>query len=303
MKKLIHRTLLVALAVGITVFLVSVPNAARAKVHPTTARHFAKRGVKCGVGKIGNRSTQASSGVWTAITADSTVYPAPPGVDTPSLAQAQQSVYDEEAGQKALSSGDLGTAEADFRSSTDAEHGASNVNAIVGLAQTLEREGKSRQAIHVYRYLLYPKQGWGTSLEEDPILRLRFALLLAGDGQWPEAAYVYENTIGGITLGPSFPNIRVHFSPNTPQPAALQAMAHLAMGVTYTNRLEHAQALSEYTSALGMQPDLAIAGYCYGYGLTRLGRRAEAKAAFEQARNTGGNDVKAAAEDELKGFK
>ena len=119
MKKLIHRTLLVALAVGITVFLVSVPNAARAKVHPTTARHFAKRGVKCGVGKIGNRSTQASSGVWTAITADSTVYPAPPGVDTPSLAQAQQSVYDEEAGQKALSSGDLGTAEADFGSSTD----------------------------------------------------------------------------------------------------------------------------------------------------------------------------------------
>ena len=80
-------------------------------------------------------------------------------------------------------------------------------------------------------------------------------------------------------------------------------MAHLAMGVTYTNRLEHAQALSEYTSVLGMQPDLAIAGYCYGYGLIRVGRRAEARAAFEQARKRGGDDVKAAADEELKSFK
>ena len=303
MKKLIHRTLLVALAVGITVFLVSVPNAVRAKVHPTTARHFAKRGVKCGVGKIGNRSTQASSGVWTAITADSTVYPALPGVDTPSLAQAQQSVYDEEAGQKALSSGDLGTAEADFRSSTDSEHGASNVNAIVGLAQTLEREGKSRQAIHVYRYLLYPKQGWGTSLEEDPILRLHFALLLAGDGQWPEAVYVYENTIGHVSCGSSYPTLNVHFSPNAPQPALFQGMAHLAMGITYRGQLEDTKALAEYAAAVRAQPDLALAHYYYGLELSRLGRKAEAKAAFQAAAAYGEDSVKKAAGEALTGFK
>jgi len=301
MKKLIHRTLLVALTAGIISLLISVPNAACAKAHPPTVKHTAKRGINHSMGRTGPRSVRPASGVRASTSADATVLAPLPGMSRLSPAQVQQSVDDEETGQQALSSGDLNTAEADFRHSVDLNR--SNGSALAGLAQTLEREGKDRQAIPVYRYLLYPKQGWGTSLEEDPILRMHFALLLAGDGQWPEAVSVYENTIGGITLGPSFPDVRVHFSPNTPQPAALQAMAHLAMGVTYTNRLEHAQALSEYTLALGMQPDLAIAGYCYGYGLTRLGRRAEAKAAFEQARNTGGNDVKAAAEDELKGFK
>ena len=301
MEILIHKTVSVALAVGVIALLAPTSNAANAATHPDTAKHNAKHSA----GKINHRGAQASSSVRALTTDDATVYSAPPGTDTLPLAQAQQqaqeSVYDEEAGQKALADGILNTAEVDFRHSVDLNR--SNPNALAGLAQTLEREGKNRQAIHVYRYLLYPKQGWGTSLEEDPILRLHFALLLTGDGQWPEAVSVYESTIGGISLGPSFPDVRVHFSPSVPQPVALQAMAHLAMGITYTNQLEHAQALPEYAAALSMQPNLAVASYYYGRGLTRLERRAEAKAAFERAAAHGEDDVKKAAGEALTGFK
>jgi len=224
-------------------------------------------------------------------------------MSTVSPDQAQQAVAAAEAGQQALSNGDLGTAEADFRSSTNLDHGASNVSAIAGLAQTLEREGKGKQAIRVYRYLLYPKQGWGTSMEEDHILRMHFALLLAGDGQWAEAVSVYENTIGHVSYGSSFPALNVHFSPDAPQPALFQAMAHLAMGITYKGRLEDTKALAEYAAAVSAQPGLALAHYYYGLDLSRLGRRAEAKAAFQQATSFGEGDVKKAAEHELTGFK
>lgn len=298
MKKLIYRTPLVALAAGIIVLVVSVPNVARAKAHPTTARHIAKCGVKHGTGKTGSRSVRATFSVQASASADASVLAPLPGISRLSPAQAQQSVDDEETGQQAFSSGDLNTAEADFRHSTDLDR--SNTSALVGLAQTLEREGKTHQAIDVYRYLLYPKRGWGTSWEDDPILRMHFAMLLSGDGQWPEAVFVYERVIGGISFGSSFPDVRVHFSPDIPRPVLLQAMAHLAMGITYTNRLEHAQALPEYAAAVSIQPDLAVADYYYGRSLTRLGHRAEAKAAFEQARSVGGDDVKAAAEGELR---
>lgn len=200
-----------------------------------------------------------------------------------------------------LIAGDLSSAETQFRQSLDFD--ATNPDALAGLAQTLEREGKARQAIHVYRYLLYPKQGWGTSLEEDPILRMHFALLLAGDGRWPEAVCVYENTIGHVSYGSSYPALNVHFSPDAPQPALFQAMAHLAMGITYRGQLEDTKAHAEYAAAVNAQPDLALAHYYHGLDLSRLGHKAEAKAAFQQAAAHGEEDVKEAAEEALTGFK
>ena len=222
-------------------------------------------------------------------------------MSTVSPTQAQEAASAAEAGQHALASGKLDAAEAEFRQSLDLD--ATNPNALAGLAQTLEREGKDEQAIRVYRYLLYPKQGWGTSMEGDSILRMHFALLLVKGGQWAEAVSVYENTIGGVSLGPSFPALDVHFSSAVSQPALLQGMAHLVMGITYSNRLEHPQALTEYGAARDAQPNLALADYYYGRGLLRLGRRVEAKAAFKEASSLGQNDVKTAAEQALTDFK
>ena len=289
MKKLICMTLLMAVAAGVPVVSASAPCA---KTNGSSLKHTA---VPAKLKKVSatSRSQHASTG-----------NPAPtviPGVDTLPLAQAQQAASAAEAGQQALANKDLGTAEADFRRATALD--ASNPNALAGLAQTLEREGKGRQAINVYRYLLYPKQGWGTSMERDAILRMHFTLLLVKDGQWVEAVSVYENTIGGIRLGSSFPAMNVHFASAVLQPALLQGMAHLVMGITYSNRLEHTQALTEYGAARDAQPSLALANYYYGLGLSRLGRRVEAKAAFEEAAGLGQDEVKAAAEEELKGFK
>ena len=193
--------------------------------------------------------------------------------------------------------GKLVEAEAKYRSALHLD--AHSPNALAGLAETLEREGKDQEAIKVYRYLLYPKQGWGTSLEVDPILRMHFALLLAGDGQWAEAVAVYENTIGHVSYGSFFPALDVHFSPAVPQAALFQAMAHLAMGVTYNGRLEHEQALAEYTSAVNVQPSLALAYYYYGQGFSRLGRKAEAKTAFQVAIGLDDGGIKQAAEAAL----
>lgn len=229
--------------------------------------------------------------------ANSAVVAVPPGLDTLPFAEAQEAAKASEAGQKALAAGDLNEAEAEFRSSV--ELNASDPVALAGFAQTLEQEGKSQQAISVYRYLLYPKKGWGTSMEQDPALRMRFASLLASDGQWAEAVSVYESTIGGVSIGPAYPSLEVHFTADALQPALFQTMVHLALGVTYNGRLEHSQALTQYAAAIKVMPDSALAHYCYGYGLQRLGRRVEAQAAFQQAATLDNGEIKKAALKEL----
>lgn len=230
-------------------------------------------------------------------TANPEILTAPPGYDTVTPDQIQQAAADVKAGQEALANGRLNEAETYFRQATRLpELDASHVDALVGLAQTLEQEGKGQQAIKVYRYLLYPKKGWGTSLEQDPILRMHFTLLLASDQQWPEAVSVYESVINTVQIGPAYPRLDIQFSPNTPEPALLQAMAHLALGVAYNGRGEHAKALPEYDAALSIQPNLAIAHYYHGYGLQRLGRRDEAQADFAKAAALGEGDVKKAAQ-------
>ena len=220
------------------------------------------------------------------------------GMDTLPLAQAQQAAAESASGQKCLDAGDLIDAEAEFRHSVGLND--ADPEALAGLAQTLDQESKGKQAIAVYRYLLYPKKGWGTSMERDQVLRMRFALLLlAADGQWKEAVYVYESTIAGVAIGPSFPPLNVHFSPDVVQLALFQAMCHLALGVIYNGRTEHTQALAEYTAALSEQPNLALAHYLNGHGLQLLARYTEAQAAFQRAAMLGTGDVKAAARKEL----
>jgi len=49
-----------------------------------------------------------------------------------------------------------------------------------------------------------------------------------------------------------------------------------------------------------MEPDSSLANLYYGRTLQRLGRKAEAQAAFARAAKMGNEDVKAAAEEEMK---
>lgn len=293
MKNLLRKTMWVAVvAAGVPVALAPTLGATPAKPHTPALKQ----------GKAARAATKSLAAIRRGTaSADATVYPPIPGTETMTPAQAQESVSAAQAGQQALRAGNLGAAEAAFRLSTNIEKGAANEGAILGLAQTLEREGKNAQSIRVYRYLLYPKQGWQTSEEQNPILRMHLALLLAGDKQWAEAVSIYESTIGGVSYGEDFPALDVHFRPNAPQPALFRAMAHLVMGVTHKGHADGVQALAEYAAAVRADPSLALAHYYHGQGLLTLGRRVEARAAFEQANELDDKgDVRQAAEKELR---
>ena len=292
MKKVIYTVLSVILATATLVALVAGTRAADSHTCLVSHKHTAKHGTIQATSKINHVASITQN----SATAD--VYPVvAPGLSTLTPAQVQQAASASKAGQEALAAGKLSEAEVDFRQATQwPELYPSNTAALVGLAQTLEQEGKNQEAIKVYRYFLYPKQGWQTSLEDDPMLRMHFALLLANDKQWPEAVSVYESTINTVSLGTAYPSLNTHFSPDTPEPALFQALVHLVMGITHNNRLEHPEALVEYQAAINAQPDLAVARYYHGQGLQRLGRREEAQADFAKAAALGEGDVKKAAQ-------
>lgn len=292
MKKSIYTALATLLAANVSGVFAVISEAASSHGHTPSRKHITKRVITQAVPKKNPATGIPQSPTTADVTPDFI-----PGLSTLTDAQVQQAASASKAGQEALTAGNLSEAEADFRQATQwPELYPSNTAALVGLAQTLEQEGKGQQAIKVYRYLLYPKKGWQTSLEDDPLLRMHFALLLANDKQWPEAVFVYENTINTVNLGTAYPSLSVHFSPNTPEPALFQAMAHLAMGITHNNRLEHPEALAEYQAAINAQPNLALAHYYHGQGLQRLGRRNEAQADFAKAAALGEGDVKKAAQ-------
>ena len=293
MKTCFRRTLLLALAAGISTTIVSA-HGSKAVAAPEK-KEAATNSTKA-QGIAGSQAMSSANPEPVAV----------PSVDLLPLAQGRQSIVAAEAGELALARRRLGAAEANFRHAVELDD--SNANALAGLAQTLEMEGKDRQAISVYRYLLYPKQGWGTSLEEDPILRMHFALLLVGDGQWAEATSIYENTIGHVSYGASFPSIRIQFYPDAPQPRLFQAAAHLMMGIVYSGRLEHTEAFAEYGKALQLAPDSALTNYYYGLGWNSLGREErkslgsfqQAKAALEKAVRLAKGPIKAKAQKALQ---
>jgi len=106
-------------------------------------------------------------------------------------------------------------------------------------------------------------------------------------------------------------------NPAFPQPVALAAAAHIALGLDANWRcdalgeLEHDRAFSEYTKALQLEPNWDVANYYYGYGWqwlaskcrARLGSVQQAKAALQKAILLGKADVKKAARKALKDLK
>ncbi len=233
-----------------------------------------------------------------ASSGDASIIATPSSLVTLTVEQAQQSNADVKEGQIAFVIGRWDAAEADFRHAV--QMNPANPDALVGLAKTLEVEGKNAQSISVYRYLLNPKPHWGTSLEGDPVLRMHFCLLLAGDGQWAEAMSVYNNTLARVSLGPSFPAITVPFNPDAPNLTFFQTMVHLRLGIVYSGMAENAQAFSEYQTAHNLQPEMAVTNYYYGTGWQQLnpkdkatiGNAAQAKAALEKASKMGIHDTR-----------
>ena len=73
----------------------------------------------------------------------------------------------------------------------------------------------------------------------------------------------------------------------------------MARGLTYsigdivTPHPDNDKALAEDQKALALAPDAALTHFYHGVTLKRLGRKDEAKAAFADAAQLGGDDIKA----------
>lgn len=222
----------------------------------------------------------------------------------------------EKAGRADMKAGEWAAAVTDLRASITA--GAWNSNAYAELAEALTRQGNTREALHVYRELFYRKQvdiGLAPDLAtalQDPTRNdfgtgafpawMKYALLLSQTGQWREAVNVYEKALPRTPGGGDLPAITVHFKPGLPQPKELQSALHIALGLdnNFRGDGDPNQALKEYENALQLEPNWDLANFYYGFGLQRLGRTDQARAAFQKTIKIGKGGVKAAAEQALK---
>lgn len=166
------------------------------------------------------------------------------------------------------------------------------------LATALDAQGKTQEALEAYKQI-------ADAGDVEPRNQLPYALLLLKTGQWAQAVAAYNKQLPYLADG-KLMNTNSQFSPNMPQPKELETAIHVALGLTYGSAYswgKHSQvdkATSEYKKAVALEPDSSLANLYYGRVLQRLGHRVEAKAAFAKAAKTGNEDVKAAAEEEMK---
>lgn len=220
-------------------------------------------------------------------------------------AATQKSYELVDLGERLLTDGHYSEAEQDFRAALAVE--GWNVNAYPGLAESLAAQGKTEQALRVYRSLVYQYPANLSSAAQTMRTLMRFASLLSQTGQWEEAVSVYENGLpkGNFTEASK---LDARFDLRHPMPLQLQALSHIAVGLEQSSHADNDTAFAEYDKGLRLAPDNALTNYFYGAGWQKLspterakfGTVQQAKAHLQKAVKTGNADVKAAAQKALK---
>ena len=158
------------------------------------------------------------------------------------------------------------------------------------LAETYTRMGRKRDAILAFQLLIYPKNTFG-GIDQDPTTHMKYVLLLLNDGNWSEAAVVYNRSTNGdipysISEDDKIPSLsKVQFDPTSPDFSGLKARAHLILGaqepsheiVSVEARLDHLK------QALRYEPRLVEAHLISGELLAQNRRFAEARTEFTRA--------------------
>ena len=208
-------------------------------------------------------------------------------------AARQQSGALNRVGKEALQENRFPAAESAFRGAITIHTGWGP--SYYGLAQALTAQGKTPEAIQIYRELIYPRSNWVSSTGTETRTLMNYAALLAQTGQWAEAVSIYEKALPDLPGG-DLPKIDVHFDPRVPQPTELLAAAHIALGLAanFGNDSDDNRAVDEYRKALSLAPDWDLANFYYGFGLRHVGRRAEAQAPFAKAAQMGNETLKKA---------
>lgn len=201
------------------------------------------------------------------------------------LARLQQWRQDTIDAFAALKAKDYATAEADFKNVNSFEPDG---EAYFGLALIYTAQGRIPAAFQMYHEVFHPSNGVMTGGTFLTRAHLEYALLLNRAGRWSEAVASYRAAVPDLARGGDLPSLEIPFDPDTPQPVALEAATHVALGLDANwhcddlNEYQHDRAFSEYTKALQMEPNWAAANYYYGYGWGRLDRKSRARIANAQ---------------------
>ena len=232
------------------------------------------------------------------------------------------------AGAKALHDGEFVAAERYYR---EAIKVSSWPPSYFGLGEALANQGRTAEAIEAYRGAVYIRSDNGTLyalLSADdtpppnglskpelciysgagPEVWMKYVLLLVQTGQTAEALTIYNQAI------PRIPDVKdktdeAFLETGALSPAALQAAAHVALGLCATFSEDNAnKAMQEFDKARRMQPELALTNYYYGYGWQNLipdkqakfGDEQQARAALQKAVKLGKGEVKKAAQKALR---
>lgn len=203
-----------------------------------------------------------------------------------------------------LHAGRYAQAEVEARQSLTLKPG-DGVSAEV-LAASLEWQGKDQEALQAYQTVVEHYDRNSRSL-------LPYAQLLLKSGQWAQAVTVYNRALP-ILGNDELEKETSHFSPDVPEPVALETAIHLERGQIYNGTFgwagdsQNVEAMDEYKKALQLAPDNALTNYYYGAGWQKLsptervkfGTVQQAKAHLQKAEKVGNANVKAAAEKALK---
>ena len=202
-----------------------------------------------------------------------------------------------------MDAGDYPEAEANARQSISL--GLASGRGQEYLASALYAQGKNQEALQVYKAIADEGDVFGRN-------EVPYAVLLLKAGRWAEAVAAYNTTL------PYFSDHNMveaysHFSPDVPQPKELAVALHIAQGIVYKgdpgedSSSPYETAMRQYSKALHLAPNSALANYYYGCGWQYLPRKSpmkaalapRAKAAFQRAASLDRGGVKKAAEEAL----
>lgn len=202
----------------------------------------------------------------------------------------------DQAASTAQQEGDNADAEADARRSVSLGVASGRGQEI--LAAALDAQGKKEEALQAYKVLA--DEG-----DVKPFNELPYARLLLETGHWEQAVEAYNKQLPYISNG-DLVQASGDFSPNAPRPTDLAVAIHIGLGLTTGWRGYHGtyqdsvrQEQQQFQQALSLAPRSSLANYYVGYGMKRLGRHAEAQAAFQKVAALDDGDIRAAALKEL----
>lgn len=170
------------------------------------------------------------------------------------------------------------------------------------IAACFHAEGKTQEALQEYQKM----EHGGISNAADA---LGYCQLLLQTGQWAKAVSIYNLA---LTLGGQINLLRANtsFSPDDPQPTALEAALDIAISTDNGYWLYHGnyqqclqERVAEAQKALALEPDSALAHFYCGLAWAQSNLRSNRKQArleYQKAIDTGTGQVKAEAQEGLK---